>query len=133
MAILFELCMFTPEYATRIRKKELKKHPFLKNEDIKVEKGDVFCYNTARHSAISFYNLDEVISLMDAAFSLATEMNMTEPQDVELEELPTDMIVKGRVELDELFKGRLLWGDEDRHFVNEDEMRDLLDEKILIK
>jgi len=125
--------MFTPEYAARIRKKELKKHPFLKEEDVKVEKGDIFCYNTARRSAISFYNLDEIISLMDAAFSLATEMNVIEPQEVELEELPTDMAVKGRIELDDLFKGRLLWGDEAKPFVNEDEMRILLDEKILIK
>lgn len=133
MAILFEFCMFTPEYAERIRKKELKKHPFLKEEDIRVEKGNVFCYNTARRSTIPFYDLDEIISLMDAAFSLATELNMVEPSEVELEEFPSDMVVKGRVELDKLFKGKLLWGDEERLFTDEEEMRDLLDDKILIK
>ncbi|HEX21783.1 MAG TPA: hypothetical protein ENH19_03935 [Actinobacteria bacterium] len=133
MAIVFELCMFTQEYAEKIRNKELRKHPFLKKEDIRVEKGDIFCFNTARRSAISFYDLDEIISLIDAAFSLATEMNRLEPKAVELEEFPTDMVVKGRVELDELFKGRVLWGDEDKAFTTEDEIRNIIDDKILIK
>ena len=134
MSVVFELYMFTPEYSKQIKKRETKAKSSMERDFIS-EQGSVGCLNTHREMALSFFNIPELLSLIDTAYKLAGEQGHVEPiRELGEREIPQQLATRAVLRLTGDMRGSILWDDEEaQEFANEQQLQEYLQEKTMIE
>ena len=130
MSVVFELYMFTPEYSKQIKKRETKAKSSMER-DFVPEQGSVACLNTHREMALSFFNIPELLNLIDTACKLADEQGNEKPlRELGEREVPKQLAARAVLELTGDMQGRICWDDEEaREFINGEQLQEYLQEK----
>lgn len=134
MSVLFDLYMFTPEYSKQVKKRETKAKSSMER-DFVPEQGSVGCLNTYREMALSFFNIPELLNLIDTACKLAGEQGHTEPiRELGEREIPKQLAARAVIRLTGDMQGSILWDDEEaREFANGEQLQGYLQEKAMIE
>lgn len=134
MLVVFELYMFTPEYSKQIKKRETKAKSSMER-DFVPEQGSVGCLNTYREMALSFFNIPELLSLIDTACKLSDEQGHAEPlRELGEREIPKQLATRAVLELTGELRGTIRWEDEAaKEFSNGEELQQYLQDKAMIE
>lgn len=134
MSVVFELYMYTPEYSKQIKKRETKAKSSMER-DFVPEQGSVGCLNTHREMALSFFNIPELLSLIDTACKLAGEQSHLEPiREPGEREIPEQLATRAVLELTGELSGTVRWEDEEaEEFSSGEELQEYLQEKTMIE
>ncbi|KKL20653.1 hypothetical protein LCGC14_2453280 [marine sediment metagenome] len=99
MAVTFDLYLFTKEYIKATKKSERSKTFGGKQPEFdEVEVGAVYCRNSTRKTAIFFFDLEELIGLLDAGYAVGANKDPKEGKLGE-SEMPDDGSVPLTIEL----------------------------------
>src|SRR3990172_12869916 len=112
MPVVFDLYLFTKHYIDKVKEdeKERKAHSRRLDEgETEYEIGTVACRNSQRTQPIFFYNVDELIGLLEAAYAVSYQ-NEAEEQRVDEDAFPDEAASLTIIELDtdEPFAGRFI-------------------------
>jgi len=102
MAVVFDLYLFTKEYVEKVKEdeRERKAHSRRLDEgETEYEVGTVACRNSARTQPIFFYNMDELMGLIEAAFAVSKQ-NEAQEQNLGEDAFPDEAALLTIVEID---------------------------------
>src|SRR3990172_5916265 len=81
MPVIFDLYLFTEDYIGKVKEneKQRKEHSRRLDEgETEYEMGPVGCRNSQRTQPIFFYNVDELIGLLEAAYAVSYQSEAEE-------------------------------------------------------
>src|SRR3972149_10538066 len=102
MAVIFDLYLFTTEYIDKVKEneKQRKNHSRRLDEgEVEFEIGTIACRNSQRIQPIFFYNVDELMGLIEAAFAVSNQ-SQAEEQRLGRDAFPDEAANLTIIELD---------------------------------
>lgn len=134
MAVTFDLYLFTEEYVKATKKTEKSKKFGGKQPDFdEIEVGAVYCRNSTRKTAIFFFDLKELLGLLEAGYAVgATKKPKEGPLGAS--EMPDDGSVPFIIELDndKPARGRFIEPDGQAHSFDSTEQLETMINKYIV-
>lgn len=129
MAVIFDLYLFTEKYVEGVKsdERERKAHGRQLDEgETEYEIGTIACRNSARTQPIFFYNVDELMGLVESGFAVGKDSEAQE-QEIGDDLIPDEAAARTIIEIDsdEPLAGRFIEPDgQTSDFASGDELRE---------
>ena len=135
MAVIFDLYLFTTKYIEKVKEdeKQRKDHSRRLDEgEVEYEIGTIACRNSLRTQPIFFYNVDELMGLIEAAYAVSNQ-SQAEEQRLGRDFFPDEAANLTIIELDtdDPFAGRFIEPDGGvAEFSSRDELKEDLEKYV---
>lgn len=137
MAVIFDLYLFTKDYVEKVKEDEREsksRSRRLDEGETEYEIGTVACRNSARTQPIFFYNVDELLGLLESGFAVSKE-NEAQEREIGEDLIPDEAAALTIVEIDsdEPLAGRFIEPDgQTSDFASGDELREKLAKYVYV-